>query len=60
MPLLLCFKEYSIELATCPRCGYTEDMIAEARYLEKGVVLINRYLIGAVIGAGGFGVTYFI
>ena len=53
-----CFKEYNIELTICPHCGYAEDITSEARYLEKGVILINRYLIGAVIGAGGFGITY--
>lgn len=53
-----CFKDYNIDFSICPHCGYTEDTIVEARYLEKGVILINRYLIGAVVGAGGFGVTY--
>lgn len=53
-----CFKDYDTDKECCPHCGYTEDMTAEARYLEKGIILINRYFIGAVIGVGGFGITY--
>ena len=53
-----CFKDYDKSIECCPYCGQKENSHVEARYLEKGVVLINRYLIGEVVGAGGFGVTY--
>ena len=54
----LCFENYDVSMECCPYCGQKEKNNVEARYLEKGVVLINRYLIGMVVGAGGFGITY--
>ncbi len=52
-----CFTETNI--SPCPRCGfdiytYRQDPIA----LKLGSVLNQRYLIGGVIGKGGFGITY--
>lgn len=56
---LLCFKEYSPELHTCPFCG-TPDEIApnEPIQLNPGTILNGRYLIGTAIGSGGFGILY--
>lgn len=53
-----CFKEY--EGGVCPHCGYNaaDD---EGKYpvaLEHGTVLAGRYVLGRVIGHGGFGITY--
>ncbi len=43
----------------CPHCGYTEgNDIGELIHLKHGTILNNRYIIGRVIGYGGFGVTY--
>ncbi len=54
-----CFKEIPEELEICPYCGYIEGTPAEeAIHLEPGSVLANRYIIGKVVGYGGFGVTY--
>lgn len=43
----------------CSQCGYDMESKPEVLYhLYPGTVLQNRYEIGVVIGAGGFGVTY--
>ena len=52
-----CFSEISSE--PCPHCGFVkgsfrQDPIA----LSPGSVLNQRYMIGGVIGKGGFGITY--
>ena len=41
----------------CPHCGYT-DTPNEAHQLPVGTVLKEQYLIGRVLGQGGFGITY--
>lgn len=54
-----CFHEYEAGERVCPYCGYYEEnTMSEARYLKEGTVLAGHYLIGIVIGAGGFGITY--
>ncbi|RJW36426.1 PASTA domain-containing protein [Lachnospiraceae bacterium TF09-5] len=56
---LSCFNKYEEGYAVCPRCGYAENTpVKEPQYLSPGMVLNHRYLLGTVIGAGGFGVTY--
>ena len=53
-----CFHEYEAGERVCPYCGYYEEnTMSEARYLKEGTVLAGHYLIGIVIGAGGFGIT---
>jgi len=46
------------EAAVCPVCGYDMYQGASPVYLKPGTVLANKYLIGKVIGHGGFGITY--
>ena len=56
---LNCMKEYSDEYSVCPFCGYTEGSLPKEIYhLYPGMMLINRYIIGTVLGFGGFGITY--
>ncbi len=54
-----CFSEIRTK-GVCPRCGF--DMAAaEARYpfaLKAGSILNGRYIVGRVLGQGGFGITY--
>lgn len=54
-----CFKMYDDEFSMCPECGYYDGKTAKEPYqLYPGIILNNRYIIGNVLGYGGFGVTY--
>ena len=54
-----CFEQYSKEFDMCPICGYEYDKGPdEALHLVPGHLLKKTYLMGKVLGYGGFGVTY--
>ncbi len=43
----------------CPSCGLTAgSYVAQPKHLPAGTVLRNRYMLGRVLGEGGFGITY--
>jgi len=43
----------------CPKCGYTAtEQTENSIALSPGTVLNERYLVGRLLGLGGFGVTY--
>ena len=47
------------EFEICPHCGYIVGTPAEeAIHMEPGTLLHDRYIVGKVLGYGGFGVTY--
>lgn len=53
-----CFCEIKSE--TCPNCGYSKKTAAsDAEALPRGTKLAEKYIVGGVIGCGGFGKTYF-
>ena len=43
----------------CPHCGYDLSKKAPLSYvLQPGVILNGKYVVGDVLGQGGFGITY--
>ena len=43
----------------CPVCGLTKGSYTPAgHHLPPGTILMGRYLVGRVLGEGGFGITY--
>ena len=43
----------------CPHCGYVVGTHAEeAIHMDPGTLLHDRYIVGRVLGYGGFGTTY--
>ncbi|MBQ7542914.1 MAG: serine/threonine protein kinase [Clostridia bacterium] len=54
-----CMQEYDEQYAVCPYCGYREGTPPRSKsYLAPGTVLQHRYILGKVLGQGGFGITY--
>ncbi len=54
-----CMEHYDDALKICPHCGYAEDTKPEnVMHMPHGSIIADRYIIGRVIGYGGFGVTY--
>lgn len=52
-----CFSR--LKNGRCPECGYTEDSaLSDHDILPVGTVLNGRYVIGRLLGKGGFGITY--
>jgi len=53
-----CMREMEDE-GICRHCGYDPNQTAGRSVLEEGTLLQSgRYQLGAVIGMGGFGITY--
>lgn len=42
----------------CEHCGYNENIPNYPHQLPMGTVLMGQYLVGKVLGQGGFGITY--
>ena len=53
-----CMKELE-QPGVCPYCGYQANTtMAEGHYLRPYTILNGKYLVGRVLGEGGFGITY--
>ena len=55
-----CFRERPEAPGPCPFCGY-DPAAGREKYplaLPLGTILAGRYLLGAALGQGGFGITY--
>ena len=55
-----CFKEIPEGNGPCPYCGFdlSENVKKYPVALRAGTVLNHRYMVGRVLGQGGFGITY--
>lgn len=54
-----CMEEYDDRLAFCSHCGYPfQKQPDQPYYLMPGTVLQQRYIVGRVLGCGGFGIIY--
>lgn len=54
-----CFTEMRPEETVCPVCGFKKDSYhVVTEELAVGEILAGKYLIGKVLGRGGFGITY--
>ena len=51
-----CMKEK--KQPVCEHCGYDQNTKNASHQLPAGTVLKEQYLIGRVLGQGGFGITY--
>lgn len=44
---------------TCPHCGYhLKQMKSDSHQMQPFTILAGKYLVGRVIGEGGFGISY--
>ena len=55
-----CFQEIPEGAGPCPHCGFdlSENVKKYPVALRAGTVLNGRYIVGRVLGQGGFGITY--
>jgi serine/threonine protein kinase len=54
-----CMTQLNAANGVCPNCGFDNACPAnEAHQLECRSILAGAYLVGCVIGQGGFGITY--
>lgn len=53
-----CFTSKKFQKNTCVVCGYQNTSVRDKRALPVETMLKKRYIIGRVLGIGGFGITY--
>ena len=53
-----CMEHKTSGQAVCPACGKENQQEAPSGHLPIGTILNEKYLTGAVLGEGGFGITY--
>ena len=53
-----CMKSIPFEAVICPHCGYNEETVQPAPYLDTGNLIMEKYLIGKVIATAPDSVTY--
>ncbi len=54
----LCFSEIPRGTKTCACCNGMPNITRYSTALKEGVILRGRYVVGKVLGKGGFGITY--
>lgn len=53
-----CMQHLENSNTTCPHCGYPEKRLTVKDSLPVFSILAGKYLLGAPLGKGGFGITY--
>ena len=53
-----CFSTKEFNMGSCPVCGFSTTVKRAAKALPVQRMLNNRYMVGRVLGIGGFGITY--
>ena len=54
-----CMQKLETPDEVCPYCGFDIEKYDEAEFaLRPGTILHGRYVVGKVLGKGGFGITY--
>ena len=56
-----CMREKDSPEGTCPYCGFNRtayETERSVRALPTGTILNGKYILGKVLGEGGFGITY--
>jgi serine/threonine protein kinase len=55
-----CFKNVDVSTGVCVSCGYDQKLAKKRELAIDPINILNaRYLVGKVLGQGGFGITYF-
>ena len=54
-----CMNDIPAGGSVCPACGKdVNEYVSPSHTLSQGALLNHRYLVGGVLGEGGFGITY--
>ena len=54
-----CMREVKEQAENCPYCGKPLSMVNEVQHqLKPFTILAGKYIVGDVLGEGGFGITY--
>lgn len=53
-----CMESIPYDAVICPRCGYNEETVQPAPYLEPGNLIMRKYLVGRVLGVTPDTTTY--
>jgi len=54
-----CFGQLNPGNPYCPVCGYDQNTVPDTSYqLPPHTILSGKFMVGKVIGEGGFGITY--
>ncbi len=55
---LFCMRPIEEGSEQCPHCGKRQEYNAPEYHLAPGTVIGGKFMIGAALGEGGFGITY--
>lgn len=53
-----CMMKTDYHNGICQRCGYNENVAVNAAFLQPGLELAGRYIIGTALSMNGEGITY--